>query len=398
MEINRPNLLIEISDKNFIFIVVKYNEDLDFEILDSLVVKSDGVLDGKIVDAKISSKILRDNINLIEKKIDFSFQNATVINCQENFSCINISGYKNLRGSQVSREDISYILNDVKKTISENEPNKSIIHLFNSNFYLDNSPFDQLPLGLHGEFYNHHLTFFLLPKNDLKNLKLVLSNSNINIERVILKSFSEGLKMITDKNNNNNFIMLNIGKKKSNISIFNNLSFIYYESFNFGTDIIMSDISKVCSLKNEIVKKIFNEINFDEISTRDNEYLNKKYFNGEIRKISISHLHDIISSRIEEIMNITFNKNVNIRNIIKNDHEIYFCYEDSAIIKNYKNIFNKYLSGNFHSTFNSVKKNQPLEASIATANLIGKGWKKEAIPLIQNKKSLISRIFNTIFN
>ena len=68
MEINRPNLLIEISDKNFVFIVVKYNQDLDFEILDSLIIKSEGILDGKIVDANISSKILRDSINLIEKK------------------------------------------------------------------------------------------------------------------------------------------------------------------------------------------------------------------------------------------------------------------------------------------------------------------------------------------
>ena len=130
--------------------------------------------------------------------------------------------------------------------------------------------------------------------------------------------------MITDKKNNNNFILLNIGKQKSNISIFSNLSFVYYESFNFGTDIIMSDISKVCSLKHEIVKKIFNEINFDGISAKDNEYLDKKYFNGEIRKISISHLHDIVSSRIEEIMDIIFNKNINIRNIIKNNHEIHF--------------------------------------------------------------------------
>ena len=97
-------------------------------------------------------------------------------------------------------------------------------------------------------------------------------------------------------------------------------------------------------------------------------------------------------------MDIIFNKNINIRNIIKNNHEIHFCYEDSAIIKNYKSIFSKYLSGNFHSTFNNRKYDQPLEICLATANLIGKGWKKEAIPLIQNKKSLISRIFNTIFN
>ena len=86
------------------------------------------------------------------------------MNTQKDYNCINISGYKNIGGSQILKEDISHLINDIKKTILDDNPFKSLIHIFNSNFFLDNSQLDNPPIGLHGEFYNHHLTFFYFLK------------------------------------------------------------------------------------------------------------------------------------------------------------------------------------------------------------------------------------------
>ena len=35
MEIDKPYLFIEINEKNFIFFIAQYNQDLDFKILES---------------------------------------------------------------------------------------------------------------------------------------------------------------------------------------------------------------------------------------------------------------------------------------------------------------------------------------------------------------------------
>ena len=263
MEIDKPYLFIEINDKNFIFFVVKYNEDFDFQVIYKDLIKSEGITNGKIVDQNISSKILKDKLNFIEKKINFTFKNATIISDQENYNCINASGFKKLKGSQILEEDISYILNNVKKLITDNEPNKSLIHLFNTSYILDKNILNNLPIGLHGDFYNHHLTFFLLPKNDIKNLKLVLNSCDLEIERVILKPFAQGLYEIKKNKNNNKLFLINLNKKKTSISIFNNLSFIFSQHFEFGTDIIMKDVSKLCSLAIETVEDIFKEINLN---------------------------------------------------------------------------------------------------------------------------------------
>ena len=106
-------------------------------------------------------------------KINFTFKRATIISDQNTYKCINVSGYKNLSGSQITDGDISFVLNNIKKIISDNQPNKTLIHLFNSKFVLDKNSIEKIPIGLYGEFYNQHLTFSLLPKNDLKNLKLI---------------------------------------------------------------------------------------------------------------------------------------------------------------------------------------------------------------------------------
>ena len=94
MEIDKPYLFIEINDKNFNFFVVKYNEDFDFQVIYKDLIKSEGITNGKIVDQNISSKILKDKLNFIEKKINFTFKNATIISDQENYNCINASGFK----------------------------------------------------------------------------------------------------------------------------------------------------------------------------------------------------------------------------------------------------------------------------------------------------------------
>ena len=73
---------------------------------------------------------------------------------------ISLSGFKNLNSTQVVRENITYILNSLKSYVDETEVKKTIIHIFNSKFNLDNKKIDNLPIGLFGDFYSHELSFY----------------------------------------------------------------------------------------------------------------------------------------------------------------------------------------------------------------------------------------------
>ena len=47
---------------------------------------------------------------------------------------------------------------------------KTIVHIFNSKYFLDKKEIENLPIGLFGDFYSQELSFSLLNSNDYKNL------------------------------------------------------------------------------------------------------------------------------------------------------------------------------------------------------------------------------------
>ena len=69
----------------------------------------------------------------MEEKINHLFTNAIIIINPDKINCINVCGYKKLNGSQVSKEDITYILND-SKLIALNEEKSSLVHLLTQVF------------------------------------------------------------------------------------------------------------------------------------------------------------------------------------------------------------------------------------------------------------------------
>jgi cell division protein FtsA len=399
MKIKEPYLFIEINDQNFIFFVIEYGENLDFKILDTIFVKSEGVFKGKIIDVSATTKIIKDNLEIIEKKIDFIFYDATIVSDQYDYDCINVSGFKKLGGSQILNEDISFVINNIKKIILENNSHKNLIHLFNSRFMLDNTVLDKAPLNLYGEYYNQQLTFLLLLKSDIKNIKLVLGNCNINIDRIVLKSFVDGIYKIVNNKTKNSFMMIDFKKDMSQVRVFQNLSFSYSESFSFGTDMLIKDVSKLCSLDIEDVKAIFSDICFDKILPSDqNQYLSQKYFsNSNFRKISLDHIKNIFLARIREIVNIVYKKNVNLafnKNLINN---IYLQFNDQSLNKSIKDSFYYEFPKNKNTTILEQAENDELGACKGAAELVVNGWEKEAIPIIQTKKTFIAKLFDRIF-
>ena len=162
MNLNKPYLIISLNDSKIILFVISYNKNNDYKLIKHITIDSEGIQNGKVTDVKIISQLIKKNINFIEDELNYYFSTASVIINPNNVNCLNISGYKKLNGSQVSNEDITYILNDIKKIISLNEDQDSLVHLFNSSFSLDSDNLENLPIGLFGEFYNQNMTFFFI--------------------------------------------------------------------------------------------------------------------------------------------------------------------------------------------------------------------------------------------
>jgi len=399
MQLNEPYLIIDLNDNKIIFFVVSFTEKKEFKILKKIILDTTGIQKGRVINIENVSQLLKKTITSIEDDLNYFFSNAVIIINPNQINCLNVSGYKKLNGSQVSNDDIAYILNDIKKIILESESKDFLVHLFNSNFSLDSDNLENLPIGLFGEFYNQNMTFFLVNKNILKNIKTVFNSCGINIEKIILKPFVEGIYLLSNHQSDKNFTILRLEKNRINISLFKNKSYVFTEDFNFGFNLIIKDISKLCSLKIEEVENFMKEIELKNIIENENEfYLEKKFFYiSPYRKVKYQLILDIIAARIEELFEICYKKNINIKSL-KNSNIIYVYVDSPEYYKSIQYVLENSRLVSFKYIFNSNSEQNLLAAVNGACELIGKGWDKEAIPLTTKKKSLIAGLFSKLFS
>ena len=136
-----------------------------------------------------------------------------------NFNCflINLAGFKRLNGSQLSKDNVTHILNSLKSKIIESEDKKRILHIFNTKYFLDKKNVENLPIGLFGDFYSQELSFFLVDENDYMNLINIFNKCNLKVSKIISKNFLEGISLINKNSNLETFFKIEIFENESEI-------------------------------------------------------------------------------------------------------------------------------------------------------------------------------------
>ena len=399
MQISTRILFIEIKNSEYTFLVGENNEDNDFKLIYKNCIQTKGIVNNKIIDFELAYKSLKNNLHFIEQKFNFTFEETILI--LNNFECSfsNFTGFKKLNGSQLTKENISYILNSLKSKINESEKHKTILHIFNTKYNLDKNQIENLPIGLFGNLYSHELSFFLINSNDFKNFNNLFNKCNLRIKKIILKSFIEGVNLINNNKDLDTFFKIKINRNNSELIFFENSALKFTQNFDFGSDIILNDISKITSLKKEtIIKLISNsllKINSPE------ECIEKKYFeNANFRKIKKKLINDVAEARIQEIAELILLKNINLVGLPKKVRPVYLSIADQLNVDCFKKSYETTFSKNNFFLVKFIKEDLPAEFSLYhdASKIAHYGWKKEAIPVIQDKQSLLARIFKSFFD
>jgi len=398
MKIYSPKLFIKF-DLEEISIIVYDTDELDnFKILEKLIFPIIGFENKKINDLEKIFEEIKKNILIIENKINYFFKDLIIILNNFNISFLNLSGFKKLNGTQVTKENITYIINSLKSNVDEFESNKKILHIFNSKYSLDKKKIDNIPIGLFGNHYSHELSFNLMNNNDYKNLKSIFDKCNLKIKKILLDSFVK-CSMISEKNQDiETFFYIQMDKNHSKIFYVENDSVKFEQSFKFGTEIIIDDIVKITKLKPEIIKKILENYITDK-KFFDNSYIEKEYFEDQqYRSIKKELIFDIAEARIKELSEILFMKNINFVGSINYAKVIFLEFVNSKEYKFFKHLYSDQFSNKPKLETKFIESPKIDEEVVQAIKIDQFGWKKEAIPVTVNKKSYFGRILQKIFS
>ena len=393
-----PKLFISISYKEIIIITGSTDDQNSFELLEKLILPTDGISQNRISDLEKITNLIKRNILLIEQKLNHTFRDIILILDNFEISFLNLSGFKKLNGTQISKENITYILNSLKSCVEEVEENKKILHIFNSEYCLDKKKLDNLPIGLFGNFYSHELSFNLINKNDYKNLINIFKQCNLKVKKILLESFVKGSLIIDENPKIDTFFYIQINDINSKIFYVENSAIKYEQRFNFGTKIIISDICKITSLTSDSVKKIIlDNKNINKIS--DKELLEEKYFNEQqYRKIKKKLIAKIADARIIELSEKLHSKNINLKKLLGKTNVIFLEINDPHHLTCFNFAYEKSFAFNNQYEVKIVKKPEIEQIINKAENIVQFGWKKEAIPVTKSKKTILTRIFQEIFH
>ena len=394
---NLPKLFISIGNLEISFIVGQNNDQNSFELFEKLILPIDGISENWISDLDKITNFIKKNIFIIEQKVNYTFKEIILILDNFDISFLNLCGFKKLNGTQISKENITYILNLLKSYVDEFEENKKILHIFNSEYCLDKKKLDNLPIGLFGDFYSHELSFNLINKNDYKNLENIFEKCNLKIKKILLESFVRG-SLVNDANPKiETFFYIQIEENNSKIFYVENNAIKYEQKFNYGSEIIVNDICKITSLEKNSVKNIISE-NKNIYKILDKDLLEEHYFSGQqFRKIKKNLISKIAEARIAELSEKFYLKNINLKNYLNGTDVIFLEVFDQQHYSCFSHAYKKNFSFNDKYEVRVVKKPE-IEQIIDKADTIVQfGWKKEAIPIIKSKKSFLTRIFQEIF-
>ena len=391
-------LIAEINDDKIKYAVFNVDEKLNYVITSKKISVNAGIKKGKISDFKHTAKIITEDLQNIEQKTKKIFKNISVILNQKDIFCTNLSGFKKLNGSKVEKRDLDYILNEAKSSITNNYEKDSILHILNSNFILDKTKQNKMPLNIFGDHLSLHITFISIPNNNLKNIKAIFNHSDLKIDRIISKPLADGVYFLNQKKDLKNFIIISVDNELSTISVYEDSSLVFFKTFPFGTNAIYEDLTQLCSLQKDEIELIINDLNFDNLQKNKDKYIDKKFFiKSDFKKLSIEHIHNIINARIKEIIDYTFNRNKNLNYLDNKISNVYLCFENETVHKNLENLFKKSINIKHNKVLIESLKKDNFGSLLGAAELIFKGWHKEAIPFSNKKKSIISGFFERFF-
>ena len=396
---SKEKLIAEIAEDQIHYVIYEQDENLHQKVLTKKIFSNSGIKKGKILDFEYASKKIKKDLEILEKETNLIFKNVSVIINESDILSTNLSGFKKLNGSKVEKRDLDYILNEGKSAILRNQSQNSILHILNSNFFLDRRKKNKIPLNLHGDHLGLHMTFISLPKNNLKNIRALFNKNDLKIDRIICKPLACGIHLLQKNKGVKNFVLINFDKETSSICLFEDGSLVFLKTFPFGTNSIYRDVLQLCSLKEKETKLIIKKSNLNNKQNIEHKYVEKNLFvESEFKKISIKFLNNIIQSRINEMLNYILNKNKNLDYLINKIIRVHLFFEDKNVLEDLGNIFQESLKIDKEKTRIELLPLDDSSALSGAAELIFKGWDKEAIPLSLKKKSVISSFFERFFN
>tara|TARA_Y100001935_G_scaffold173379_1_gene143227 strand:+ start:3320 stop:4027 length:708 start_codon:yes stop_codon:yes gene_type:complete len=152
------------------------------------------------IDYIILNDFLKKNIFEIEKKLKKFIKTVHLIIDNENIYSIYFSIKNKVNIVTLDTKIVNDLLLDAKSCCKDTLKDTDILHMKIDKFCIDNNYYDVFPNKKKCENLSIDLSFICLPNNVLKNIKKLLSEYQISVEKVFSHSYLKSFSIDKSKN------------------------------------------------------------------------------------------------------------------------------------------------------------------------------------------------------
>ena len=251
----------------------------------------------------IESDSLTNLIMKVEKNIGQHLNEVFLTIDSSSICSIDFSMRKIYDKKIVTNEDIDYLINECINLFRINNKEKEILHTIKSEIIIDDKAVQSIEnISQKASKVTIELKFIIINKKFFELIKNLFSKKHISLKKIFCASYIKSLGLINKIGISGYSSFIDIGLKKSSLSIFRENKLIYLNNIHIGGDHITKDISKVLKIDYRIAEA--KKIKFSKNKNLDIKTENEKL------------LKKIINSRLEEIIELLF---FNCP-LIKNEH------------------------------------------------------------------------------
>ena len=252
----------------------------------------------KKFDINNSNEIIRDLIKSAEKKVDKHINNINLMIDTPDMFSIDISIKKNFDSKKNLQNDIKSLLNEVKNLVQKNYYDQKIIHMIVKKFIIDDVEYFEIPKKkINYNYLIIEIKFICFSNKIWKYLQDGFNKNYLTINNLYCSSYVRSNNYSNLFNEFNKKVILDIGYRKSAITVFQESRILYFNILPVGGGHITNDISILLKINLDDAETIKKNLNQTETT-----FVKKDYKTNDFNSSNLST--EVIHARVYEIIKL----------------------------------------------------------------------------------------------
>ena len=273
LEFGSTHIHLAIYEKSVLNQSLFYEEKIDYTRNENTIIESSII--NPIIRAE---KDLGQHLNEVILMID-----------SNSISTLDFSTQKNFDKKLVNYDDIDYLIKECEQIVKINNKDKEILHVIIVNIIFDDNAINDFEnISQQVQKAVVELKFIIVDKKISNFFKDLFLKKHISIKNIFCTSYIKSLGHINKIGITGHSAFIDIGLKKSSITIFRDSKLIYLNNTHVGSEHVTKDISKILNInyRNAESKKFkFSKKNKYEDDSNNNDELLKKIINARLEEI-----------------------------------------------------------------------------------------------------------------